>query len=60
MEKLSNELKIALPYGANYKTKKTAFKIINKYNLNKLLMCSKVNFKNTASIINDYYNHHKQ
>lgn len=55
MELLSNKLKITLPYGSNQKVNQTALKIIKKYNLNKLKMCAKINFKNTKLIINNYY-----
>lgn len=55
MDILSDNLEIRLPYGAFKQINKTAYKIIRTYDLNKLLMCAKINFKNTKSIIDNYY-----
>jgi len=52
MDKLSNELGIYLPKGANPQVDEAAKKIVNKYGKEKLKYIAKLNFKNTEKILN--------
>ena len=52
MDKLSKELNITLPKGANPKVDETAKLIVEKYGFNKLNDIAKLNFKNTEKIKN--------
>lgn len=52
MNKLSQELGIPLPKGANPKVDETARQIVNKYGFDKLESIAKLNFKNTEKIKN--------
>ncbi len=50
MDKLSELLKINLPYGASNHVDDVGLKIVEKYGLDKLNECAKINFKNTEKI----------
>lgn len=52
MDKLSNELGIVLPKGANPLVDEVGKKIVAKYGRDKLNTIAKVNFKNTDKILN--------
>lgn len=52
MDKLSNELGINLPKGANPMVDEVGKKIVAKYGKNKLNSIAKLNFKNTDKILN--------
>ena len=52
MDKLSNELGITLPKGANPLVDEVGKKIVAKYGKNKLNSIAKLNFKNTDKILN--------
>ena len=52
MDKLSNELGITLPKGANPKVDETGKKIVSIYGKDKLKSIAKLNFKNTEKILN--------
>ena len=51
MKKLSNELGMELPKGANPMVDEVGKKIVNKYGKEKLASIAKINFKNTDRII---------
>ncbi|MDD4718598.1 MAG: ribonuclease HIII [Bacilli bacterium] len=50
MDELSKELGILLPYGAGEKVDKVGYEIFEKYGIDKLKVCAKLNFKNTEKI----------
>ena len=52
MDKLSKELNITLPKGANDIVDDIGFEIVKKYGFNKLYEVAKINFKNTEKIKN--------
>lgn len=52
MDKLSNELGITLPKGANPMVDEIGQKIVTKYGKDKLKSIAKLNFKNTDKILN--------
>lgn len=52
MDKLSNELGIILPKGANPQVDEAGKKIVAKYGKDKLKYVAKLNFKNTDKILN--------
>ena len=52
MDKLSKELNINLPKGANDIVDDIGFEIVKKYGFNKLYEVAKINFKNTEKIKN--------
>ena len=52
MDKLSNELGITLPKGANPLVDEVGKKIVAKYGKDKLNKIAKLNFKNTDKILN--------
>lgn len=52
MDKLSKELNITLPKGANDVVDDIGFEIVKKYGFNKLYEVAKINFKNTEKIKN--------
>jgi len=52
MDKLSNELKINLPKGANPLVDEVGKKIVATYGKDKLKTIAKLNFKNTDKILN--------
>lgn len=52
MEKLSKELNITLPKGANDIVDDIGFEIVKKYGFDKLYEVAKINFKNTEKIKN--------
>lgn len=52
MDKLSNELGIILPKGANPMVDEVGKKIVSKYGKSKLNLVAKLNFKNTDKILN--------
>ena len=51
MDKLSNELGILLPKGANPLVDEVGKKIVAKYGKDKLKVIAKLNFKNTEKIL---------
>lgn len=53
INKLSQELKITLPKGANPTVDEVAKKIVNQYGKEKLNTIAKLNFKNTEKILNN-------
>ena len=52
MDKLSNELGMSLPKGANPMVDEVCKKIVSKYGRDKLNVVAKLNFKNTDKILN--------
>ena len=50
MDELSNELKMTLPYGAGKQVDEIGYEIAQKYGVEKLNDCAKLNFKNTDKI----------
>ena len=52
MDKLSNDVGIRLPKGANPMVDEVARKILDKYGIDKLKSICKYNFKNTDQILN--------
>ena len=52
MDKLSNELGMTLPKGANPMVDEVGKKIVSKYGRDKLNVVAKLNFKNTNKILN--------
>ena len=52
MDKLSNELGMSLPKGANPMVDEVGKKIVSKYGRDKLNLVAKLNFKNTDKILN--------
>ena len=52
MDKLSKELKINLPKGANPTVDEVGKKIVSMYGKDKLNKIAKLNFKNTDKILN--------
>ena len=52
MDKLSNELGMSLPKGANPMVDEVGKKIVSKYGRDKLNVVAKLNFKNTDKILN--------
>ncbi len=50
MDELSTMIGMRLPYGAGEEVDKVGYEIIKKYGKDKLIICAKLNFKNTEKI----------